>query len=66
MKYDNNYLLKLTQTNGVPASLDMIDIENIEDETVKIICRTIKFSMEALIRELETRVKQDQEVRTKK
>jgi arsenate reductase-like glutaredoxin family protein len=63
MVYDNNYLLKLVQSHGIPKTLEMIDIEKIEDDQIKIICRTIAFSTETLSRELETRV---QEARSKK
>lgn len=63
MVYDNNYLLKLVQSHGIPKTLEMIDIEKIEDDQIKIICRTIAFSAETLVKELETRV---QEARTKK
>lgn len=59
MKYDNNYLNKLLTLHGVDKALGMIDLENVEDLTIKIIIRTILQSKEILIKELENRCKND-------
>lgn len=51
MKADIDYLLYLIREHGVLAALDMIDIETIDDgkdNTIKVICRTIKYSAEEL------------------
>lgn len=52
---DNNYLLRLLNQKGVHVGLNEIDIEKIIDPTIKIIARTIKFSEEKILEELETR-----------
>lgn len=57
MKYTNEYLLELFTTNGINEALNMIDIDKIDDDYIKIISRTIKFSSEVLIKELDARIK---------
>ena len=57
MKYTNDYLLELFSTHGIIEGLHMIDVNNIDDDTIKIISRTIKFSSEVLIKELDIRIK---------
>lgn len=52
---DNNYLLRLFNQKGVHVGLEDINIEKITDPVIKIIARTIKFSEEKMIEELETR-----------
>jgi malate/lactate dehydrogenase len=39
-------------TNGVEKTLNTIDIEDVEDHTLKIILRTLKHSLERLHEEL--------------
>lgn len=48
MKASIDHLLYLINEQGVEKALDGIDIESIEDKTIKIICRTIKSSCETL------------------
>jgi hypothetical protein len=56
MKASIDHLLYLIKENGVEKSLDMIDIESIEDHTIKVICRTIKYSSEELEKVLIDRI----------
>jgi hypothetical protein len=52
---DNNYLLRLFNQKGVHAGLKDIKITDIIDPTIRIIARTIQFSEEKIIEELESR-----------
>jgi septin family protein len=54
-------LLYLIKENGITRTLDSIDIEGLEDasdenDTIKIICRTIKYSCDQLDRVLLDRI----------
>jgi hypothetical protein len=44
----NSYLKLLLQEQNLFSILNSIDIDTIEDGRTKIICRTIKYSMECL------------------
>lgn len=51
MQVSIDYLLLLIKEHGALAALDMIDIESIDDgkdNTLKVICRTLKYSAEQL------------------
>lgn len=53
MKYDAKYILRLIEVHGsIEKALNYIDIEQIDDLTIKIICRTFKASCEGLMAEL--------------
>jgi hypothetical protein len=53
MNIDSNYLLHLIEQHGVLEALNKIDIELIDDLSVKTIVRTLLFSVECLMEELE-------------
>ncbi len=51
MQADIDTLLFLIKEHGIVAALGMIDIESIQDgkdNTIKVICRTIKYSVDEL------------------
>lgn len=48
MKVSIDHLLLLVKEHGAEKALKYINIEDIEDHTVKVIARTIKYSGEAL------------------
>lgn len=48
MKASIDHLLYLISELGTEKALEGIDVESIEDEKIKIICRTIQFSCSEL------------------
>lgn len=52
MKITNAALLELVNTHGIDIALNDIDIEKINDLPTKIICRTLQYSKEQLIKTL--------------
>lgn len=49
MKYDAGFLSDLINASGgIEKALEFIDVEQIDDHTIKIICRTIQHSCSEL------------------
>jgi len=52
-RIQNSYLRLLLQDNKIEDLLTSVNIEDIEDHTTKVICRTIAGSIEALTAHLD-------------
>lgn len=56
---DNSELYSLFKLNPIEDIIENIDIEKVKDHNIKVILRTIKYSISALHQELATEIKAD-------
>ena len=56
MKLSAEELLFHIKQDGITKTLERIEVETIEDHTIKVICRTIKYSHDELVKVLIDRV----------
>lgn len=55
---DNSELYSLFKLNPIEDLIENIDIEKVKDHNIKVILRTIKYSISALHQELSTEMKE--------